>query len=125
MMTATELDTREAVETQGDQGHIGRIIAGCLVSGLVAAIVLVVGPLAGATEHMITGTVLITFGAAWAMLAFLSQRWTNQPQPWAILPAAFMGVTGAMILVVAPTGNQLGWVWPPVVVALTIWMVVQ
>ena len=36
-----------------------------------------------------------------------------------------MGLTGTGILVVAPTGNQLGWVWPPVVVALTIWMIVQ
>ncbi|HEY4610574.1 MAG TPA: alpha/beta hydrolase [Ilumatobacteraceae bacterium] len=113
------------MDTEGNHGHIGRIVVGCVLAGLVAAIALVVGPLAGATEHIITGSVLITFGVAWGMLAFLSQRWTNQPQRWAIVPAVFMGVTGAIIVLLAPTGNQLGWVWPPVVVALTIWMVVQ
>ena len=25
----------------------------------------------------------------------------------------------------APTGNELGWVWPPVVVALAVWMIVR
>lgn len=111
--------------TSRDEGHIGRVVAGSLVSGLVAAIAVVVGPLAGAKEHIITGSVLVTFALAWAMLAVLSRRWTNQPQRWAIAPAVFMALTGTDILVFAPTGNQLGWVWPPVVVTLTIWMIVH
>ena len=78
-----------------------------------------------AEEHVITGSVLVTFALAWAMLALLAERWTNQPQRWAIAPAVFMALTGTGILVFAPTGNQLGWVWPPVVVALTIWMIVH
>ncbi len=109
----------------GEAGHIGRVVAGCLASGLVGAIALVVGPLAGAKEHVITGSVLVTFALAWAMLALLSERRTNQPQRWAIAPAAFMAMAGVGILVFAPTGNQLGWVWPPVVATLTIWMVVH
>jgi pimeloyl-ACP methyl ester carboxylesterase len=108
--------------TSPNVGHIGRIVAGFLIGGLVVAAALVVGPFAGAREHVITGSVLVTFALAWAMLAFLSDRWTNQPQQWAIVPAAFLAVAGVVILVAAPTGNQLGWVWPPVVVALTIWM---
>jgi pimeloyl-ACP methyl ester carboxylesterase len=111
--------------TPGDEGHIGRVVAGSLISGLVAAIVLVVGPFAGAAEHIITGSVLVAFAAAWAMLAALSERRTNRPQRWAIAPAVFMALSGAGILVFAPTGNQLGWVWPPVVVALTVWMIVH
>jgi pimeloyl-ACP methyl ester carboxylesterase len=108
-----------------NEGHIGRVVAGSLVSGLVVAIALVAGPFAGAREHIITGSVLLTFAFAWAMLALLSQRWTNQPQRWAIAPAGFMALTGTGILAFAPTGNQLGWVWPPLVVALTIWMIVH
>src|SRR4051812_46806646 len=45
--------------------HIGRIVTGCLVGGLVVALALVVGPLAGAPEHVITGTVLLVFGTSW------------------------------------------------------------
>ena len=112
-------------ESSRNGGHIGRVVAGSLVSGLVAAIALVAGPFAGAKEHIITGSVLLAFAFAWAMLALLSQRWTNQPQRWAIAPAVVMAVCGTGILALAPTGNQLGWVWPPVVAALTIWMIVH
>jgi peptidoglycan/LPS O-acetylase OafA/YrhL len=130
MKTAPDLPTRHETGDEGrttsrDTGHIGRVVAGSLLSGLAAAIAIVAGPFAGAKEHVITGSVLVTFALAWAMLALLSQRWTNQPQRWAIAPAAFMAVTGAGILVLAPTGNQLGWIWPPVVITLTIWMIVH
>jgi hypothetical protein len=43
--------------------HIGLIVTGCLIGGLVAALALVVGPVAGAQEHVITGTVLLTFSS--------------------------------------------------------------
>ncbi len=115
----------ETRTTLSGAGHIGRVVAGSLVGGLVTAIAVVVGPLAGREEHVITASVLITFAAAWEMLAVLSEWWTDQPQRWAIPPAVFMAVTGTGILVFAPTGNQLGWVWPPVVAALTIWMIVH
>jgi Serine aminopeptidase, S33 len=115
----------ESHATSAAVGHVDRIVVGSVIAGLVVAIALVVGPFAGSREHVITGSVLVTFAFAWAMLALLSERWTTQPQRWAIVPAAFMAVAGVAILVAAPTGNQLGWVWPPVVVALTIWMFVQ
>ena len=127
MLTTPELRTRDengATTTRGE-GHIGRVVAGSLIGGLVAAVVLVAGPFAGAKEHVITGTVLLAFALAWATLAVLSKRCTNQPQRWAIVPAAVMACAGSSILVFAPTGNELGWVWPPVMVALVIWMIVQ
>ena len=80
-----------AAESAPTRGHIGRIVAGSLIGGLVAAVVLVVGPFAGAQEHVITGSVLLTFAAAWAMLAVLSERWTDQPQRWAFVPAVVHG----------------------------------
>ena len=50
------------------KGHIGLTVAGSLLSGLVAAIVLVAGPVAGSQEHVITGAVLLAFAFGWAML---------------------------------------------------------
>ena len=101
--------------------QIGRIVTGCLVGGLIVAVALVLGPVAGAQEHVITGTVLLAFAASWALLATFSMRWTDQPQRWAFAPAAFMGLAGAALLVFAPNGegvDALGWVWPPLFLAL-------
>jgi pimeloyl-ACP methyl ester carboxylesterase len=106
-------------------GHIGRIVTGSVAAGLLGAVGLLAGPMAGAAEHVITGSVLLAFAAAWAALAVLSRRWTNQPQRWALVPAAAMASAGGAILLFAPTGNPLGWVWPPALVALVAWMVVQ
>jgi len=111
--------------TSRREGHIGRVVAGALIFGVLASLVLVVGPLAGAREHVITGSVLFAFAVAWAMLAVFSQRWTNQPQRWAIVPATVMAVAGGSIVAFAPTGNELGWVWPPMLVMLVIWMIVR
>jgi len=101
---------------------IGRIVVACLTAGIVVSLALVaVGPLAGAQEHAITGTVLLTFAASWALLAMLSMLWTDQPQRWAALPAGFMAVAGAGLIVFAPNGSaiqMLGWVWPPVLLTL-------
>jgi len=60
--------------------QIGRIVFRCLPPGLVVALALVVGPIAGAHEHVITGTVLLTFASSWALLATLSILRTKQPQ---------------------------------------------
>lgn len=100
--------------------QIDRIVVGCLLAGLVVAPVLVLGPRAGAQEHVITGTVLLTFAASWGLLAGLT-LWARQPQRWAAMPAVFMGVAGAGVLAFAPgnaTLDVLGWIWPPLFLAL-------
>jgi pimeloyl-ACP methyl ester carboxylesterase len=103
-------------------GHeIGRIVIGCLTAGIVVALALVVGPIAGAPEHVITGTVLVAFASSWALLAVLSTLWTKQPQRWAAAPAGFLVLAGAGLLIFAPGGlviDALGWVWPPLLLAL-------
>jgi pimeloyl-ACP methyl ester carboxylesterase len=113
----------DAVESAPARGHVGRYVAGSLIGGFLAAVFLVTVPFAGAAEHVITGSVLLVFAAAWAVLANVSTRRTDQPQRWAFVPAAFMAVAGSVVLLVAPTGNELGWVWPPVVLALTVWII--
>lgn len=74
---------------------------------------------------MITGSVLVAFASSWALLAFLTKRWTDQPQRWAAGPTTAMAAAAAIILILAPTGNELGWVWPPAIRALLAWMIIQ
>ncbi len=108
--------------------HVGRIVTGCLTAGLVVALGLVLGPLGGAQEHVITGTVLLAVASSWALLATLSILWTDQPQRWAAMPAGFMGLAGASLLAFAPSGtviDSLGWVWPPLLLVLIVGTVVR
>jgi pimeloyl-ACP methyl ester carboxylesterase len=103
--------------------QIGRIVIGSLAAGHALAVALVVGPVAGAQEHVITGTVLLAFAAGWALLAALSRLWTEHPQQWAFALASFMALAGAALVVVAPRGaviDALGWVWAPLFLALVV-----
>ena len=113
----------ESASTAPPAGHIGRIVTLTMVGGLLVAALLVTVPFAGAEEHVITGTVLVAFAVVWALLAWLSTSRTAQPQRWAAVPAAVMATAGLSILVLAPTGNELGWVWPPAIAGLVAWMV--
>lgn len=105
--------------------RIGPIVALSLAAGFAAAASLVLGPFGGAQEHVITGVALLAFASGWALLAVLSIHRTDQPQRWAVAPAALLGLTGAGLLVAAPGGDSLdalGWVWPPVLLALAVSM---
>jgi pimeloyl-ACP methyl ester carboxylesterase len=107
------------------RGPIGRVIVASMLAGIVgdAAATLVVFP--GGAEHQIIGSTLIAFSVGWAMLAFLSTRLTALPQRWAYLPAAAMGATGVVVLVLARSEGALtaaGWVWPVAAAALALWM---
>jgi hypothetical protein len=104
------------------------IVAGSLVAGLVAALALVAGPFAGGREPAITGAILFGFAVGWALLAVLSVRVTDRPQRWATVPAPAMAITGAGLIVLAPGAaalTALGWVWPPLLLALVVWMTVH
>jgi pimeloyl-ACP methyl ester carboxylesterase len=110
------------------RGPIRRVIAGSLVTGAVLAAVLTLFVFAGAPEPVITGAALLGFAAGWAVLAVLSARTTDQPQRWARLPAAALGATGLGLLVLTPDDRVLtaaGWVWPPVLLLLAVWMGVR
>jgi pimeloyl-ACP methyl ester carboxylesterase len=110
------------------RGPIARIVVGSVLVGLFGALLLTLVVFGGAQEHIITGSAMLAFGFGWAMLAGLSTRLTNQPQRWALVPAAFMGLVGLGLLISAPgdkTLNALGWVWPPAVLVLAIWMAIK
>jgi len=103
-------------------------ILGSLGTGAVLAIALLLGPASGGSEPLATGSVLLAFGLGWGLMAVLSTRFSAQPQAWTVAPAAFLGLTGLILIVFQPgpaAMDVLSWVWPPALAALSIWMVVQ
>lgn len=110
----------------GPRGHIGRIAAGSMATGLVAALLLAAAPFVRAEVDTVTGAVLCGFALGWAMLAALSARVTDQPQRWTIAPAVFMAFGGLLLVVFGSAlPDVLDWVWPPALFALVIWMIVR
>ena len=109
------------------KGRIGLIVAASLATGLVAALALVTAPFIPAKENVLTGVVLLAFALGWALLVVLSTRFSTSPQRWAAAPAVFMAVAGLISLL--PPGSLVqdvfGWVWPPVLFALVVWMIVK
>jgi pimeloyl-ACP methyl ester carboxylesterase len=126
--SATSVDEPTVLVEEPGREPIWRVVGGSLLSGLLGALILTLVVFAGAPEHMITGSALLAFAVGWAMLALLSTRFTSQPQGWAVVPAAFMAVVAVGLFVFAP-GNRgltaVGWVWPPAMFALAVWMVIQ
>lgn len=128
-LTPTAENSTEIGDPSGrSRGHIGLVVLGSIAFGLVAALALVVLAFGGFREPTITGVTLLAFAGGWAMLALVSVRRTNRPQRWAILPAAFMGLSGSGFLVFQPgtsTVGAIGWGWPIALLALVVWMLVQ
>ena len=103
------------------------VVAVSLFVGLAAAGASVAVS-AGGTEPVIDGLVLLGFAAGWTLLLALSVFLTDHPQRWAAVPAAVMGVGGAALLVFTPsnaTMDALGWVWPPALLGLLVWITIQ
>jgi alpha-beta hydrolase superfamily lysophospholipase len=108
------------------KGHIGWVVAGSLVTGALAALLLAAAPFTPATESGVAGGILVGLAVGWAMLAVLSALFTDQPQKWAAAPALFMGISGFLLVVLGrPTQEMLAWVWPPALLVLAVWMIVQ
>jgi pimeloyl-ACP methyl ester carboxylesterase len=130
-ITPTTPDGMGPVRTEGSstsarRGHVGRIVAGSLATGVVAALLLVAAPFIRVQENEVTGAVLWGFALGWAMLAALSVRFTDQPQRWAVAPAAFMAMSGLLLVAFgSEVTDALRWVWPPALLALAVWMAVQ
>jgi pimeloyl-ACP methyl ester carboxylesterase len=125
---ASHQDHTTALPVSAKSGPVARIIAGSLVAGAVTALVLVLVVFVGGTESVITGSMLAAFGMGWALIANLTSRYTTRPQRWAYVPAGVLGATGVALVVLTPGYDVmawLSWVWPPVVLAMAIWMFLQ
>jgi hypothetical protein len=94
--------------------HVGGVVAGSLAAGFAAAVILPFLPVGTVDADFATAMVLFGFAFGWALLAVLSTRFTDQPQRWAVAPAIFMVLSGALVLL-APDAmvDALGWIWPP------------
>lgn len=106
------------------RGHIGLIVLGSIVGGLVLGLVLVLVVFAGAREPVITGAALISLACGMLTLFALSGRRTDQPQRWALAPAMGLGVVGIALIALTPSDHVLGllgWVWPPLLAILIAW----
>ena len=100
------------------------MVAGSVAIGPLAAAALTLGAVAGAPEHVLTGAGLLGLALGWAALAIGSSAVADRPQRWATVPAAALGAVGAALLVLVPGDGALtaaGWVWPPLLLALTAW----
>jgi pimeloyl-ACP methyl ester carboxylesterase len=108
------------------RGRIGLIVAASFTTGLVVALLLVAAPFIPAKENVLTAVVLLAFAFGWALLAVLSVRFSEQPQGWAAAPALFMGLAALISLIGSDTvQNVFGWVWPPVLLGLVVWMIIR
>ena len=123
----------ETASTRGDQvapaapgprrSHVGGVVAASLVAGFVAAVILPFLPVGTVDVNFSTAMVLFGWALGWALLAVLSIRFTDQPQRWAVAPAIFMAVAGALVLVATDSVvDALGWVWPPALLVLVVWV---
>ena len=80
-------------------------------------------PFVPPTENVVTGVVLLAFALGWALVAVLSMRFSDQPQRWAFVPAAFLALAGLVSLSGLPAVQAVfRWVWPPVLFGLVVWM---
>jgi hypothetical protein len=100
----------ETPVTRAGHPRIRAAVAVSLIGGLVAAlllVLLVVGPQRfTAPEPAVTGAALLGFAVGWCLLWLLSRR-TEQPQRWALVPAAAMASVGAALLVFSPSSHVL------------------
>jgi len=103
-------------------------ILSSIVIGAVLAVVLLVLTAPAGSEPMVTGSVLVAFGIGWALMAFLTSRFSGQPQRWMYVPAAWLAGVGLALVVLQPgpsVMDLLGWVWPIALAVLGIWMVLR
>jgi pimeloyl-ACP methyl ester carboxylesterase len=103
-------------------------ILGSLVAGAALAVAPIFTLASGGSEPLITGSMLLAFGLGWGLMAYASTRFSAQPQTWTAVPAAVLGSIGLGLMVFQPGPvfmDFLGWVWPPAIAGLAIWMVIQ
>ena len=115
-------DTRSATRSAT------RVVLGSLLVGAVSALGLTMVVFPGATESVVTGSLLFGFGVGWGTLAFASARKSRRAQRWARVPAIAMSATGVALVAFSPDDSSLSvlnWVWPPLMLALAAWMFVQ
>jgi len=99
-----------------------------IAAGGVLAVVFALMTARSGSEPVVTGFVLLAFGLGWALMAWLTIRFSSQPQRWMYVPAAALAGVGAVLAVLQPgpsVMDLLGWIWPVALAVLAVWMFVQ
>ena len=118
----TPVETRTAAPAMGSFGRIG---FASMAAGTLAAAISTFVILPSASEGRVVAGALLAFSAGWAIFASLTTRYTNRPQRWALIPAAALAVSGAVMALLnpgEPAMSRLPWLWPPALVALGLWI---
>ena len=114
-------------ETHPGRSPVPAILLSIAVGAALALILmLVTGP--DGSEPLVTGSVQIAFGLGWALMAFLTSRFSGQPQRWMYVPGAALGGVGLTLVLIQPgpaVMDFLAWLWPIALAALGVWMFVQ
>ena len=111
--------SRPTSDPRSGRVAIGAIVLLSLGVGLVAAVLLPFIPWPTVDANSATAMVLFGFALGWALLAALSVQLTDQPQRWAVVPAAFMAVSGVLLLSLPDALlGMLDWVWPAALLVL-------
>ena len=91
----------------------GPLIAGGVLAGVGAAILLVAGPLAGADPNLIGGAFVVLVAAGFAMVGAASRLVLGRWMPWALITAGVVGVIGTALLLGGDVLSELfSWVVP-------------
>src|SRR3954462_11277553 len=111
------------IETTSKRSPVLAILI-AIAAGGVLAVVLALVTARNGSEPLVTGSVLLAFGLGWALMAWLTIRFSSQPQRWMYVPAAALAGGGAILVFLQPGPpimDLLGWVWPVGVAVLGIW----
>jgi hypothetical protein len=76
----------------------GPLIAGGILTGVGAAILLVAGPLAGADPNVVGGVFVLLVAAGFALVGVASRLLLGRWSSWALITAGVVGVIGAGVL---------------------------
>jgi len=103
-------------------------LLGSLAAGTVLSALLVFGFASQGSEARVTGAALLALGLTLGLAALATIRLSAQPQRWLAAPATILGASGLVLALLQPGSSVLdvlGWVWPPVLIVMAGWMVIQ
>jgi pimeloyl-ACP methyl ester carboxylesterase len=125
--SAIPATTNPPAVAETDAGdRVGSVVLASIAAGLALGLLLLIVVFAGAEEAKITGGALLALSAGFMLLALASSRFTNQPQRWALAPAAASGLGGLLLVALSPDDRALeviGWVWPVLLLIVVGWSI--
>jgi hypothetical protein len=109
-----------AVERNG-----GLLIPGGILSGLGLGVVLLAGPLGGVELEANGGIFFLSFALGFLLISLLSAIFTAKVQWWPIIPAAFLALFGAALLLGGAALEALALVgqgWPVILIIIGLYL---